>query len=107
MAKYKIYSSDGVVVAISSFAQKPVRGIAKCDPEDTFSLDSGKELAIARCDNKIAEKRVKLAKKKLEKATVAYEEAMSNFNLMTRYYCEAVQKLEESEQTLTEILTKL
>ena len=31
----------GTVIAISSYAKKPVRGIAKCSPKDNFDVNKG------------------------------------------------------------------
>ena len=55
--RYKYYTNNkDVVVAVSSYAGKTVRGVAKCDPRDTFDIEKGKELAAARCNEKIAYK---------------------------------------------------
>ena len=59
--KYKIDKEHKVVVALSSFAGKAVSGVARCAPEDAFNIEAGKKLAAARCNLKIAEKRMKYA----------------------------------------------
>jgi hypothetical protein len=51
--KYKYYHNGNQVIAVSTFAGKTVKGIAKCDPNDTFSLETGKHLAALKCNNKI------------------------------------------------------
>lgn len=107
MAKYKIYSSDDKVIAVSSFARKHVRGVAKCDPADTFSFEVGKELAIARCDCKIAEKREKVARKKLEAAKKALLMAQAQVDLLTTYHKDATVKLSETRATVEHVLAKL
>lgn len=107
MYNYKYYTSGNKVVATSTFAGRPVRGIAKCDPEDIFSLENGKKLATARCNNKIAVKRVKSAKKKLEKAVAALEAAKKQEEFMADYYLESVAKLGASTEELNKILKEL
>ena len=44
MYRYNYCISDSKVVALGSFAGKTVRGIAKCDPADTFNIEDGKEV---------------------------------------------------------------
>ena len=80
--KYKIFKNEenGLVIAVSTYAGKNVKGVAKCDPRDTFDFEKGKELAIARCNAKIAEKRKKRAyhkKLEAEKFLAAAENYMS------------------------------
>ena len=61
--KYKFYTNGtNTVVCKSTFAKRVVAGVAKCNPNDQFSLEFGKQLAQARCDYKIAKKRLKYAK---------------------------------------------
>ena len=60
--KYYIYErKDGatVVIAVSSYAGRKVRGKAICSADDTFDEERGKQLARLRCAVKIDEKRKK------------------------------------------------
>jgi hypothetical protein len=107
MFNYKIYTSDAKVVAVSTFARKPVRGIAKCDPEDTFSVEAGKELAIARCDLKIAEKREKHARKKLSDAKKALLAAQAQVDYLIVYHKASTVKLDEAKVAVEKVLAKL
>ena len=93
---YKYYFGKNVVVAVSSFAGKTVRGVAKCGPNDEFDVEKGKELARARCARKIAEKRYKRAVKKCEEAQRIFNEATSHFVNMQHYLCEASAALNEA-----------
>ena len=65
---YRIYETPNKVIAVSSFAGQTVRGVAKCNPADEFDPEKGTALAIARCDTKIAEKRMKRACSKVDEA---------------------------------------
>lgn len=61
---YKYYTDNkSIVVALSSYAGKPVKGVAKCNPDDQFDLDDGKALAAARCNEKVAKLRYERARK--------------------------------------------
>ena len=48
--KYRFAYAPNKVIAITTYAGKTVRGIAKCSPDDSFSKEKGEELAVARCD---------------------------------------------------------
>ena len=61
--KYKVDEEHKTVVAMSTFAGKAVSGVARCAPEDTFDIETGKKLAAARCAVKIAKKRMMRAKR--------------------------------------------
>ena len=61
---YKYVVTPTKIIALSTYAGRTVRGIAKCHPNDTFNEEFGKALAAARCNEKIAEKRYARARKK-------------------------------------------
>lgn len=46
-----------VVKATTMYAGKTVSAYSKCDPNDTFNLKLGKDIALKRLDIKIAKKR--------------------------------------------------
>lgn len=48
-----------MVKCVSTYAKKPVVGIAICRPEDTFDEDVGKRIAKYKCDRKVNTKRLK------------------------------------------------
>lgn len=107
ISKYHFYTAKNKVVAVSTYAGKPVRGIAKCDPEDTFSLEDGKKLAMARCNEKIAEKRVKRAIRKHQEAYGAYISSRRFYESMAKYLNDAIASHEESHKNVEDILAKL
>lgn len=102
---YQYYSDHKTyVICVSSYAGKTVRGVAKCSPEDEFNMSYGMELARARCD-------VKVAKKRLHRAAAQRKEAMNNlFNAKDRYakmedyFYDAEYEVDYSEEQLREIL---
>ena len=95
--KYKFYFNDsGKVVATSTYGGRTVRGVAKCSPEDNFDIIIGKELAAARCNLKVAEKRFNRAVNKNNEARVAFYEASAHYQEMSRYVDDSVRALQEA-----------
>lgn len=107
MNKYRLYNSENKVVAVSTYAGKPVRGIAKCDPADTFSLESGEALAVARCNEKIAEKRMKRAARKFAEAHEALVVAKRYYERMSKYYDDSVANLHTATVYVDDVLNHI
>jgi hypothetical protein len=107
MYRYNYCISNNKVVALGSFAGKPVRGIAKCDPADAFYIEDGKELAAARCEAKIAQKRVNYASIKYREALKHFEEAKNYLDQMTIYYENTKEASSEAQKSLKSILDRL
>lgn len=105
ISKYKFYTDEDarVVVALSTFAKKPVRGKAKCDPRDEFSNGDGMLLAAARCNKRIAEKRAHNAETRLAAAIEEFEKAKKHLDKMKSYREDAVVRLNQARADLEEI----
>ena len=103
--RYKYYT-DGVgkIIAVSTYAGKVVRGVAKCDPKDEFDMSKGRELAKARCDCKIAEKRKRRAAKEKAKAAAALTRAYEHFSKMSNYFSDASNDVDKMRKELNAIL---
>lgn len=102
---YKYYVSDDnkKVVCISSFAKRPVRGIAKCDTNyDNFDVETGKKLARLRCDVKVSSKRKQRAEQKLAEAQAALALAQARVAKMENYFSDATVELESAEKVLAD-----
>ena len=95
------------IVALASYAGKPVRGIAKLNPGDEYSLSEGMELAAARCNVKIADKRQARAHQKYHEAMEQLQEAQQYFKAMSEYYVDSVQAAKVARAELDEILNTL
>lgn len=102
--KYRFYHNDHQVIAVSSFAGKTVKGVAKCDPNDTFSLDTGKRLAALKCNNKITAKRLKRAAMRYVEAEKAVAAAQEHAKEMKRYYMDAKAENKEAVDELNDFL---
>ena len=99
---------DNKVVCISKYAGKPVRGIAKCDPEyDEFDVETGKELAQSRCDVKVANKRVANLQRKLYGALNTLEQAKRNVEQLESALHLAVNESVEAQDKLNLLEVKL
>ena len=102
--KYKYYHSGNQVIAVSTFAGRTVRGIAKCNPSDKFSLETGKKLAALKCNNKITAKRLKRAALRYVEAEKAVVAAQKHAECMKRYYMDAKAENKEAAEELRELL---
>lgn len=98
---------DGVkeVIAISTYAGKVVKGVAKCAPGDNYFIADGEEIAAARCNAKIAAKRAKRAEKKFAEATQRLVEALRYRDAMYEYLTDSAYALKVAEDELEEILS--
>ena len=108
LEKYNFYISENQkqVIAVSTYAGRTVRGVAKCDPRDEFSVEKGKQLAAARCALKIAEKRSKRAAKKYKEATVEAEERFKYAHKMQDYVISSNHELLEIRDKVNQLLSE-
>lgn len=101
---YSFYQTkDNAVIAVSTYAGRTVKGVAKCDPTDTFDIEKGKDLAAARCGHKIAMKRLKRASQKYLEAEAAAHEAIEWLEKMRYYYMDSVDALDEATAELVNL----
>lgn len=99
------YYTDGksMVIATSTYAKKIVRGIAKCSPEDEFDLEKGKDLARARLDLKIAQKRAENADRRFKEAIELTEFAADYMHRMENYLKESTEVVFAEARHLAEV----
>jgi len=108
--KYKFYVATTVtgepykVVAVSSYAGRPVRGVAKCANDDKFDLETGKKLAAARCNQKIATKRYRRAVARLNEANDSVTKAQKHLADMKDYWSDAYDSVIQAQQELDNVL---
>ncbi len=107
ISKYKFYvTSDNKTIAVTTYAGKTVKGVAKLDPRDGYNRGVGESIAAARCAVKVAKKRHKRAMKQAAKAAEEFNKAFKYFEKMKQYESDAaaeyknavkaVKKIEES-----------
>lgn len=95
------------VIAESTYAGRRVKGHAKCNPNDTFSLENGKKLAAARCNMKIAEKRLKNANRKLDEELQNLAQQYMKTEKMKSYMYDSEKEVDEAKKFLEEVLKEM
>lgn len=101
--RYVCYTQkDGVkvVIAMSTYGGKTVKGVAKCNPHDSYDEAKGKELAAARCNLKIAELRYKNACNVLEETKFLLDEIIVLYENYKEYKHNSKKKLKEAKKHL-------
>ena len=103
-SKYKFYYQGNKIHAVSKYAGKDVRGTATCHAGDNFDAKFGAQLAASRCDLKVATKRLRHAKERLDAAEKAFSEASGEL-IAARYYLEhASDEYSNAVNTVEDIL---
>jgi septal ring factor EnvC (AmiA/AmiB activator) len=112
--QFKVYehkNEDGtkssVVMALSTYAGRVVKGVAKCIATDPFDLEKGKELAAARCDYKVCLKRAKRAATKYLETEKKVNDYKERLRKMGNYFADADRDRQEAHKKLLEIEAKL
>ena len=103
MYTYFVADKQKKVVAVSTYAGKIVRGVAKCDPRDEFSVEDGKKLAAARCAVKIAKKRNANANAQKKRAYNELVEKQCRLQKMNHYVADSQAALNEANNELATI----
>lgn len=91
--RYRYYKGkNNKIVAVSSYAGRTVKGIAKCDPRDKYDEESGKKLAALRCNLKVARLREARAKEMVIEAQKQLTAAQAHYEKMSKYFTDAHMK---------------
>lgn len=97
---YRYVVTPTKIIALSTYAGRPVRGIAKCHPNDTFDEEFGKKLAATRCN-------VKVAQKRFERATNKYNEMVEEIHRLNVKSKKIIKYLEDSYAARTQAMEEL
>lgn len=100
---YQFFVVGKKVICVSSYAGKPVRGVAKCAPDDEFDEDFGRRLAQTRCDFKVAQKRLHRAVSLLQEANKAERKARKRQAQMMAYVNDACADLDDLNEQLNDL----
>lgn len=104
-------NSDGQkvkkVIAISTYAGKPVRGVAICSVHDEFDLEKGKRLAAARCNEKVAKLRYKNSSAQLDYACSLVGSINKYHMSKIKYNMDAYGELEKAHSELVALESKM
>lgn len=101
--KYVVIPGEKVI-AISTYAGRTVKGVAKCHPNDIFDIEFGKKLAAARCNEKISYKRLTRAVNKFKQAADESIAADEKLKRMRDYVLDAGAAREEAQRVLMELV---
>lgn len=104
ISKYKFYvTSDNKTIAVTTYAGKTVKGVAKLDPRDGYNKGVGESIAAARCAVKVAGKRYKRAAKQAAKAAEEMSRAFKYFHKMSQYEADAMEQYKEAVRVAKEV----
>ncbi len=103
---YQIYTDtkNKQVIAVCRYAGHNVKGVAKCAPGDEFDISFGTSLAVARCEAKVAKKKVRNAATKYMEAAKEADKAQRKFDKMKQYYIDSVDQYDKALEDLKDIL---
>jgi hypothetical protein len=102
--KYHFYVGKNKIVAVSTYAGKTVRGVAKCDPRDKFDIEKGKALAAARCAERVATKRQARAKIEFNQACANFAKAQKRLEDMNIYMIDSNKAVIAAKENIDTIL---
>lgn len=105
---YDYYTNEkDVVVAVTHYAGRTVRGVAKCNPADTFDFELGKRIAKAKCEVKVAKKRLKHKLAVYENHKRLREFLWDEWKNLGEQINEAFEERAKAELELNKILTEV
>lgn len=102
--KYKFYYQGNKIHAVSKYAGKTVRGTATCHAGDHFDAVFGAQLAVSRCNLKVATKRLRHAKERLDAAEKAYCDATGELVAAQCYLEHASDEYSDATNAVNDIL---
>lgn len=101
MARYSFYT-DGYkkVICVSHYAGKSVKGVANCSDADEFNFNIGKNIAQARCDEKIA-------LRKFQRAIARRNEIEEEINRLCKKKSSLLDRVDAAAKEYREMRDKL
>ena len=107
LERYKYYFAGNKIIACSTYGGRIVRGVSICHPEDNFDVETGKKLAAARCNEKIAIKRYNRAQSKYIEACEARDKAIAHLDAMKEYMNDSFIAMNEASQACNSIIKEI
>ena len=107
LERYRYYYAGNKVIATSTYGGKTVRGVAICHPGDSYSVETGKRLAAARCNEKVAIKRMKRAQERFNVVKELYNEISKELDRMSDYKNDAFIAMNEASQAVDNLLAEI
>lgn len=107
--KYHFYhtANNRTVVCTTLYKGQIIRGVAKCNQEDEFDLEFGKDYAYLRCRQKFMLKKLKRAKKTKDEAIISVARANNNLWKANEFVGDVEIQLENVNRELADFESKL
>lgn len=105
--KYRFYDAGNKIIAVSTYAGRQVRGVAICHPDDEFDIETGKKIAAARCNYRIANKRYERAQAKYAEAQKQLICAQQHLDKMKEYMTDSFLAANEAAQQCDSIIKEI
>lgn len=105
--RYRYYKAGPKTICVSSFAGKPVRGVAICASDDEHDEKIGEDLARLRCDLKIAKKRKAHAHDCATEAWTAARQALRTYDKYAQYYEDASNELTDLRMAYDDLIERI
>lgn len=105
--KYRFYDAGNKIIAVSTYAGRQVRGVAICHPDDKFDIETGKKIAAARCNCRIANKRYERAQAKYVEAQKQFVCAQRYLDKMKEYMTDSFLAANEAAQQCDNIIKEI
>lgn len=102
--KFIILPEQKKVIALTSYAGKTVKATAVCSEHDEFDIETGKRLASARANVKVAMKRKARAEKKLAYFDKIIEDVEREYHELEAYLYMADERWENAIDELAGVL---
>lgn len=102
--KFIIIPEKKKVIAITHYQGKVVKGIAVCSEHDEFDVETGKRLASARANVKVAMKRKARAEKKLAYFDKIIDDVEREYHELEGYAYDAGERWENAIDELANVL---
>ena len=95
------------IIALSTYGGKVVKGKATCAPDDNYDEETGKKLAAARCELKVAKKRYQRAITKRRAADIELSRQKRYLQECQCYEIDSAYALDEANENLNIIINSL
>lgn len=101
--KHNFFVHDNKIYCVTTYKGKTIKSVSKCHPEDEYSFEDGMDLAEARCDVKVSERRLTLAIENMQKADAEYKKAKELRDRAWNHLQNSITAKDEAVKRLTEL----
>lgn len=105
--RYRFVVTPNKVIALTSYAGKTVKGIAKCHPNDEFNEEIGKKIAAVRCNQKIAMKKLERSNQNLKRILKEAYNITTEYEMRVQQHNEAWANWEAANKEAEELWNSL